>query len=160
MRSALLICLCLASATYGAATTGFEGKWELDKKKTAAKGAPEDLNLEIKNNGNGILIKSKYREPKSGLYPLLWVGVMTYQLELTTDGTEKTNHIGPFTHVSKTTVNGNQMITDFTATLENGKVTGQWTRTLSPDGREMTWQVNTQASDGRKLDQTMVFKRK
>lgn len=107
-----------------------------------------------------MVIKSKYQEPKNAIYPLLWVGIMTYELELTTDGSEKVTQIGPFAHNSKTRINGNKMVTDFVATNGTGKVDGQWIRTLSPDGKEMTLQVLSRASDGRKLDQTLVFKRK
>jgi hypothetical protein len=52
------------------------------------------------------------------------------------------------------------MTTDFTASNEGGKVEGQWIRTLSEDRKQMTMQVLATASDGRKLDQTLVFKRK
>jgi hypothetical protein len=155
----VLSCFCLTFAFAGAATP-FEGKWEIDKKKTQAVGAPEDLKLEIKEDGTKLKVKSKYQEPKNSIYPLLWVGVMTYDIEHATDGSETTNHIGPFTHVSNTTVAGNKMVTDFTAALEKGNVTGKWIRTVSPDGREMTWQINSKSSDGRALDQTLVFKKK
>jgi len=148
------------AATMMAASTGFDGKWVVDKSKTHAVGAPEDLQVEIKQDGPKLRIQSKYQEPKTAVYPLLWVGIMTYDLELTTDGTEKVNQIGPFAHNSKTRIDGNKMITEFNASYEGGKVDGQWIRTLSPDGKEMTLQVLSNASDGRKLDQTLVFKRK
>jgi hypothetical protein len=139
----------------------FEGKWKLDKKKTQATGAPEDLEYEIKADGsNGFVIKSKYREPKSAVYPLMWVGIMTYELPLSLDGSEKTNQIGPFTHVSKSTIDGNRMVTDWKAAMENGNVEGQWIRTVSPDGREMTLQIISKASDGRTMDQTLVLRRR
>ena len=157
---ALMIASLCGTVSYAGTASAFEGKWEIDKKKTQAVGAPENLQIELKEDGNKLRVKSKYREPKSGVYPLLWVGIMTYDLELATDGSPTTNHIGPFTHVSKTTVNGNQMTTDFTAKIENGDVTGKWVRTVSGDGREMTCQINTKASDGRTLNQTLVFKKK
>ena len=139
----------------------FEGKWKLDKKKTQATGAPEDLEFEIKKDGaSGIVIKSKYREPKSAIYPLMWVGIMTYELPLSSDGSEKTNQIGPFAHVSKTTIDGKKMTTDWRATNDNGHVEGQWIRTLSDDGRELTLQIISKASDGRNMDQTLVFARR
>ena len=146
-------------ALNAAAQQSFNGKWVMDKKRSS-QAAPDDFQQEIKQDGSKITIKSKYREPKSAMYPLLWVGVMTYDLELSGDGSDKTNHIGPFTHTSKTKVEGNKMTTDFTAKIENGSVNGQWIRTLSPDGKEMTMQIRSEASDGRKLDQTLVFKRK
>ena len=145
----------------GAATTtspSFAGKWQLDMKKTQATGAPEDLQVEIKPDGDGWLVKSKYREPKSAVYPLLWVGIMTYELPL--KPTETTTQIGPFAYTSKTTVAGSKMTTDWRATLEKGGVQGQWIRTLSDDGREMRLQIISKASDGRNMDQTLVFKRK
>lgn len=157
--------LIFCGLSFGAANEGalgpFLGKWEVDKEKTSAASAPGKLKCEIeKNGGKGVVIKSQYVEPKNSVYPLLWVGIMTYELPLNVDGTPTTNHIGPFTHVSKTTVADNKMITDFTATLENGNVTGKWVRTVSSDGREMTLQIQSKASDGRRLDQTLVFKRK
>ena len=59
------------------------------------------LQIEMKQDGPRLVIKSKYQEPKNAIYPLLWVGIMTYELELTTDGTEKVNQIGPFAHNSR-----------------------------------------------------------
>jgi hypothetical protein len=144
-----------------AAISGFEGKWKLDKDRTNAIGFPENLECEIKAEGaNGLVIKSKFREPKNAVYPLMWVGIMTHELPLSTDGSEKTNHIGPFTHLSKTKVEGNRMVTDWTATMDNGHVQGQWIRTLSPDGKEMTVQIISKASDGRNMDQTLVMRRR
>jgi hypothetical protein len=163
-RTLPALCLLGCSALFAAETgllSPFLGKWELDKTKSQVTGAPEDLRLEIKKDGNkGVVINSRYREPKSAIYPLLWVGIMTYELPLSTDGSEKTNHIGPFTHVSKTSVEGKTMQTDFTAALDKGNVTGRWVRTVSDDGREMTLHIQSKASDGRNLDQKLVFKRK
>jgi hypothetical protein len=157
----LFALLLLGAPVFAAGSaSGFEGKWELDKKAQQGVGGPEDLQVELKQDGPKLVVKSKYKEPKSAVYPLLWVGIMTYELELTTDGTEKVNQIGPFAHNSKTTIDGNKMTTDFTAANEGGKVEGQWIRTLSDDGKQMTMQVLATASDGRKLDQTLVFKRK
>ena len=154
-----LLPFALASVL-GAASTGFDGKWNLEKNKAQAPGAPEDLQIEMKQDGSKLVIKSKYREPANATYPLLWVGIMTTELELTTDGNEKVNQIGPFAHNSKTHIDGNKMTTEFVASNGTGKVEGQWIRTLSPDQKEMTLQILTQASDGRKLDQTLVFRRK
>src|SRR5947199_7478328 len=74
----------------------FLGKWQLDKKKTHATGCPDDFQVEIRKDGDsGVVIKSQYKEPKNAVYPLLWVGIMTYNLPLSLDGTEKQNQIGP-----------------------------------------------------------------
>lgn len=153
--------LAAVSALAGTATDPFLGKWQIDKKKTQATGVPDDLQVEIKQAGHhGLLVKSKYQEPKNATYPLLWVGIMTYEMPLSTDGSEKTTQIGPFMHTSKTMVEGNKMTTDWNAALENGKVEGQWIRTVSADGKEMDLQIVAKASDGRNMNQTLVFKRK
>jgi hypothetical protein len=144
----------------------FLGKWQLDKSKTTAKGGPEDLQCELKQKDGGLLIKSKYQEPKNATYPLLWVGVMTYELPLSIDGSEKRNQIGPYQQVAKTTIDGNKMTTDWTVHLANGEniaqaaVQGQWIRTVSDDGKEMALHVISKTSDGRNLDETLYFRRK
>jgi hypothetical protein len=138
----------------------FEGKWVLDKKSDSAKTAPGALQQEIKIDGNTVLIKSRYDQPKNGIYPLMWVGIMAEELKLNGDGSETRNHLGPFEHVSKTTIAPPTMRSEWIAGLENGNVTGEWIRTLSPDGKEMTLQIKGKASDGRTIDQTITFKRK
>ena len=159
-RYVLPVLTIAVTTVLSGSTTGFEGKWVLDKSKPQATGGPEDLEIEMKQNGPNLTIKSKYHEPKDAVYPLLWVGIMTYELNLTTDGAEKVNQIGPFAHNSRTRIDGNKMTTEFVASDGPGKVDGQWIRTLSPDGKGMTLQVLVTSSDGRKLDQTLVFRRK
>jgi hypothetical protein len=151
----------LVAAVAAADVSPFVGKWELDKKKTNAVGAPKDLKMEIeKDGGNGIVIKSQYLEPENAVYPLMWVGIMTTQLPLSIDGSEKKNQIGPFAHVSRTQVEGNRMTTDWKAVNEGqGGVEGQWIRTVSPDGKEMELTIISKASDGRNMNQTLYFKR-
>ncbi len=154
------------AADSGANLKPFLGKWQLDKKKTTAKGGPEDLQCELKEKDGGLLIKSKYQEPKNATYPLLWVGVMTYELPLSVDGSDKVNHIGPYQQVAKTTIDGNKMTTDWTTHFVNGEntaqaaVQGQWVRTVSDDGKEMTLHVVSKSSDGKNLDETLYFHRK
>lgn len=153
-------CLILFSFT-AFANPAFQGKWKLDSNKsTSAQYAPGNLEQEIKMDGAKLTIKSNFDQPKNGVYPLLWVGVMTQELQLAADGSEVINHIGPFLHKSKTTIDGNKMNTDYTATVENGSVEGQWIRTLSADGKEMTLQILAKASDGRRADLNLLFKKK
>jgi hypothetical protein len=156
-----LIALVFALDAYGAAKTGLEGKWVPEKNQNLPSAAPEIREMEIKQDGNEWVIKSKYVEPKTGMYPLLWLGIMAYELKLNGDGSETINLLGPFKHQSKTTVDGNRMTTEFVAANEAGEaVNGQWIRTVSDDGRQLTCQIKTKASDGRMLDQTLTFRRK
>lgn len=138
-----------------------EGKWVMDNKNgKSAADAPGHLAEEIKVDGNTLVIKSKYDQPQNGIYPLAWLGIMTEKLELGTDGQETVNQIGPYRHVSKTSIEGTTITTTWTATNDPGSVEGQWVRTLSEDGKTMTLQVKGKASDGRTIDNTVVFRRK
>ncbi|HYZ85127.1 MAG TPA: hypothetical protein VE621_12020 [Bryobacteraceae bacterium] len=138
-----------------------EGKWVLDKGKSpSGKFAPGHFVQEIKTNGNEVTIESKYDEPKSGIYPLFWVGLMTNKLTLKTDGSEVLNQVGPYALVSKTTLEGNRMATQWTAKNDPGQVDGEWIRTLSDDGREMTMELKGKSSDGRTMDGKFVFVRR
>ena len=169
-RSAALLLLLAFLASAASKPEGFEGKWVLDKKKSsdAPPQAPQDLVQQIKMDGNNMIIKSKFAQPKNGIYPMLWVGIMTEELRLTTDGTEASKSIGPFELRAKTNQDGNALVTTWTANMENGlapgqetgSVEGQWLRTLSDDGRVMTLQIKGKCSDGRTLDTKLYFNRK
>lgn len=141
----------------------------LDKKKSpSASEAPPNLVQQIKVTGSQMTIQSKFAQPKDGVYPLKWVGIMAEQIRLTTDGTEAANSIGPFELRAKTNQDGNTLVTEFTANMENGSapgqqggsVQGQWIRTLSDDGKQLTLQVKGKISDGRTVDSTLCFNRK
>jgi hypothetical protein len=155
----LMTCAALLAAANGSLAP-FEGKWKVNDKKTHATGVPDDFECQIKPDGDGIKVISKFREPQNMVYPLMWVGIMTSELPLSVDGSEKKTQIGPFAHVSRTTVEGNRMVTDWKAEGENGGAEGQWIRTVSPDGKEMTLQIISKASDGRTMDQTIVFQKR
>jgi hypothetical protein len=155
-------------AAAGSTSRSFEGKWVLDKKSSGAAGAPQDLTQQIKMDGSQMIIRSKFAQPKNGIYPLLWVGIMTEELALTTDGSEASKSIGPFQMRAKTNQDGNALVTRFTANMENGSapgqkggsVEGEWLRSLSDDGKQMTLQIKNKASDGRVLNTTLTFNRK
>jgi len=138
----------------------FEGKWVVDKKSPSYKAAPQNLQEQIKQQDGKLIIRSNFAQPLNGVYPLFWVGIMVEELQLAPDGTETINHIGPFLHKSKTTIDGNKMVTDWTANVDPGSVTGNWTRTLSDDGKRMTLEINGKSSDGRVMQATLMFTRK
>lgn len=140
---------------------GLEGKWVMDSKRIpSGTFAPAHLIQEIKMNGGQVIVESRYEEPKNGIYPIFWVGLMTQKLQLSTDGSEVMNQVGPYAHKSKTTLEGNKMVTEWVAVNDPGQVQGQWIRTLSGDGKEMTMNLKGKASDGRVIDATFVFVRK
>jgi hypothetical protein len=155
------IALLFVSLTiYAADSRPFEGKWALDKKQNKDSQAPGNLLQEIRRQGGKIVISSKYDQPKNGVYPLVWLGIMTEKLELNPDGQQFTTSIGPYKYASRTTVFANSMVTDWSAINRPGSVKGQWVRTLEDDGKLMRLRVKVNSSDGRSYDRTLVLKKK
>jgi hypothetical protein len=139
--------------------SSFAGKWVLDAKKSPnVANAPAHLIQEIKPDGEKLVVKSRYDQPQNGMYPIFWVGIMTDELELGTDGNETVNNIGPFDHRSKTVADGNTLKTEWKAM--NGQVEGEWVRKLSDDGKHMTMEVNGKCVDGRQMTATLYFTKK
>src|SRR5208282_4961951 len=85
----------------------YSGKWVLDKQAPRPGDAPNSLESKIKQDDSGLTIESNFKEPENGVVPLLYLGVMTNKLHLTTDGQEQRSQIGPFMAVFKSTMDGN-----------------------------------------------------
>ena len=140
---------------------GFGGKWVLDEKNSSADPMLHNLEQEIKENGNQLKIRSTWRELKTGIAPVLYLGIMHTDLTMANDGSETVNHVGPYEHRGKTVLEGNRLVTDWIAGMKDSQpVTGQWQRELSPDGKQMTLHIKTSINDGRSNQATLVFKRK
>ncbi len=139
---------------------GFNGKWMIDKSaSTASFDIPDNLMQQIKEKGSDISILSTWREPGNGIAPLPLLGVMTTNLNLKLSNEDAINEIGPFKQASRTTRNGNQLITEYTALVNGENVTGKWVRTLSADGKQMTLEI-TQQSGSKNNQGKLVFNRK
>ena len=139
---------------------GFGGRWVLDKASPMPGDCPKQLEQRIKQDNSGITIESTFKEPENGVVPLLYLGVMTTRMHLNTNGDEQQQQIGPFQMGSKTTLNGNQMETDWTAAVKGDQVQGHWTHTLSSDGRRMTLAIKEQSKEGQGGEATLHFVRK
>ena len=142
------------------ADQGFAGKWVLDKKSARSPQTPEDLRQDIRQQGSDITIQSKFKEPANGIAPLLFLGIMTSSLHLTTDGQTAQNQIGPFQQASKTTLDGHKMETEWNAKVNGEDVQGHWTRTLSDDGKRMTLTIKESSTKGQGGEATVEFVRK
>lgn len=160
VTAGLLMALALPVAAKDAKDSGFTGKWVLDKKSGNIAEGLQDLEQRIKQNGNEIVIASKFPEPKTSVVPLVYLGIMTNDLRLSTDGAETQNQIGPFQQASKTTVNGNKMETDWEAVVKGDHVTGHWTRTLSDDGKHMTLLIKENSTQGQHGEAELHLTRK
>jgi hypothetical protein len=139
---------------------GFSGKWVLDRGSQRPGDGPNNLEQRIKQDNSGVTIESTFKEPDNGVVPLLYLGVMTTKLHLSTNGETQQNQIGPFQMGSKTTINGNQMETEWTAMAKNDQVQGHWTHTLSSDGRHMTLAIKENSTQGQQGEATLHFVRK
>ena len=160
MFQKLLVCLFLTALIAVAADrSGFAGKWVLDRGSTGDEPIPVNLVQSIKQHGSNYDIQSTFAEPSDGVVRLLYVGIMTTNLTLSTDGSEQQNQIGPFQHASKTTVDGVTMTTEWRAVIKGEDVTGKWVRTLDGDGKRMTMIVQ-ESSNGQDHQATLKFRRK
>lgn len=139
---------------------GFTGKWVLDKGSPKSGDVPNNLQTRIKEDGTNVTFENTFREPENGVVPLLYLGLMTTHLRLGTDGQEQQNTIGPFQMASKTIVDGKEMQTDWTATIQGDHVQGHWTHRLSDDGKHMTWEIKQSSAQGQEREATLHFVRK
>lgn len=151
----------IAVATVSAKDTGFEGKWIIDKQASTANfEIPDTLTQQIKLKGSDLRVQTTWKEPKNGIAPLPLLGIMVSESKFTADGQEQRNQVGPFVQLIKTTVNGNEIVSDYTAASEQGKsVQGHWTRTLSADGQQMTLDIK-QTGAGQNAQGRLVFRRR
>ena len=153
--------LMVSSGMLQAQSKSFNGKWVLEKGSAAPSNAPQKLETQIKQDGSGgITIESKFLEPSNGIVPLLYLGIMADRVKLTTDGQEQQNTIGPFQMASKTSQDGDQLQTDWTATVKDDSVQGHWTQKLSDDGKHMTWEITESSTHGQQGQATLNFVRK
>jgi hypothetical protein len=139
---------------------GFTGTWVVEKGSERPDDAPINLQTKIKQDGSGITFETVFKEPENGVVPLLYLGVMTTKFHLTFSGNTEQNTIGPFQMASKTTLDGNQMQTDWTAMVKGEPVQGHWTHTLSDDGRRLTLEIHESSGEGHAADATLHFVRK
>lgn len=162
LTAMVLVSAALAVSVAGkdAKEQGFNGKWALDKKNSHGSEMLGDLRQDIKQTGSDVTIQSRFPEPANGIAPLLYLGIMTTSMTLKADGQEVSNDIGPFKHMSKTTVDGNKMTTDWTSTISGDSVQGKWVRTLASDGKHMTLEITESSTHGQKGDATLAFTRK
>lgn len=165
MKSARILSLVflagfLALNAKDAKDEGFSGKWTLDKHSPRPGDAPNNLDTRIKQDNSGVTIESTFQEPDNGVVPLLYVGLMTTKIHLSTDGQEQETLVGPFTVRTKTMMNGNQMLTDWTAQAKDDQVQGHWTHTLSEDGKRMTLEIKENSTQGQHAEATLYFVRK
>jgi hypothetical protein len=154
----LFVVLGLAGARENA--DSFSGKWTLDKRSPRPGDAPNNLETRIKQDNSGLSLESTFQEPKNGVLPLLYLGIMAEKVWLSTDGQERESQIGPFTAKFKSSMDGNKLMTDWTAQIKGDQVQGHWVHTLSDDGKHMTLQIQESSTHTQHAEATLYFVRK
>lgn len=156
----ILMFLALPLCAKNDKDAGFAGRWVMDSTGSTAPEGLTNLEQKIHTSGSKVTIESKFPEPANGIVPLRYLGVMASTLTLNTDGSDAQNQIGPFQMGSKTTVNGKEMVTDWTAEVKGDQVQGHWVRTLSDDGRHMILKLHESSIKGQQGDAELHFTRK
>lgn len=157
---ALVLSFTLALSAKTPKEQGFAGKWQLVKDASQLSVPLGDLHQEVKIHDSDITIQNLFPEPANGIAPLVYLGIMTTSLHLKSDGNEITNQIGPFLHLSKTTIDGSTMTTEWHAQINGEEVQGKWVRTLSDDAKQTTLQITETSTKGQNGNATLVLKRK
>jgi len=136
---------------------GFSGKWILDGKSQQPDGCPKKLETVIKQDGSGLTLESRFQEPETGVVPLLYLGVMASKVRLASDGQVQQNAIGPFQMASKSTLDGKEIQTEWTAAVQGDQVQGHWTQRLADDGKHMVWEIKETPKDGGPEQQVTLY---
>ncbi len=152
--------IILGRASGKDAPDSFSGKWVLDKHSALPGDAPNDLETRLKQDSSGLTIESTFKEPESGVVPLLYLGVMTNRLHLNTDGQDQQSQIGPFMAVFRTSMDGNKLTTQWKALINGDPVEGHWVHTLAADGKHMTLEIQESSTHGQHAEATLQFVRK
>jgi hypothetical protein len=138
---------------------GFSGTWVLDTKSPQPANAPNKLKTKIKQKGSHVTIESTFDEPAGGVLPLLYMGVLAKSVKLDGNGHPQKHAIGPFHFQTKTTIPGNQMLTEWIAAMHGSQVEGHWTHTLTDPGR-FTLEIQERPSPDKEEKATLYFVRK
>jgi hypothetical protein len=160
LSATALIFLALPLLAKDDKDAGFSGRWVMDSKTSTAPEGLTNLEQKIKVSGSKVTIESKFPEPANGIIPLMYLGVMATTLTINTDNADAQNQVGPFQMGSKTTLNGSEMVTEWTAQVNGDQIQGHWTRTLSDDGRHMVLKIQESSTKGQQGQAELHFNRK
>lgn len=156
--AALLFCVSLSGKD---SESAFSGTWDIDKNQsTASSELPDALQQQIKHKKSEMVIKSKWIDRHDGVSPLVLLGVMTTELKLKTDGRQANMQFGPFMTTTSTTQDGDAVVTKWQVNANGEPISSEWRRTLSPDGRTMTLEIQQALGNGKNSTAKLVFRRR
>ena len=134
------------------------GEWEL----VSAVGTtpPEEFVMKMDQTTTTFHVHSRWKEPATGEYGLMLVGLLTPELIFSIGGGEDLNQSGPFVIHSRTQWRNAHLITKWnTSELLGVSFEGEWVQSVSADGRESTLEIHAKSSQGRRAEATLLFRK-
>src|SRR5437016_1742419 len=135
------------------AVPDFSGDWRV----VSATGTtpPEEFSMQVTQSSTSLHVTAHWTEPANGQYGLTLLGLTTPEVTLSTDGREDLNQAGPFVFHARTLWSGALLVTNWTTSEFSGaSFQGEWVRSLSADGHEMTIEIRANSSKGRSEEHT------
>src|SRR5947207_3516133 len=118
----------------------FSGEWQIVSAVGAT--APDGFVMRANQSSTALRVTAHWTKPQNGEYGLTLVGLITPALSLSINGREDLNQAGPFVIHSKTRWSGARLITTWnTSEFLGVGFAGQWIRSVSADGRELTLEI-------------------
>ena len=137
----------------------FSGDWRV----VSATGttAPEEFRMQVTQSSTSLHVKAHWAEPKNGEYGLTLLGLTTQDVTLSTDGREDLNQAGPFVLHARTLWSGARLVTNWSTSEFSGvSFQGEWVRSLSADGHEMSIEIHANSSNGQHSEAVLKFQRR
>src|SRR5260370_19738309 len=142
------------------AVPDFSGDWRV----VSATGTtpPEEFTMQVTQSSTSLRVTAHWTEPANGEYGLTLLGLTTPEVILSTDGHEDLNQAGPFVLHTRTLWSGAaRLVTNWsTSEFLGASFQGQWVRSLSPDGHEMTIEIHANSSKGQHSEAVLKLQRR
>jgi hypothetical protein len=134
------------------------GEWRLAS--AVGTSPPDGLVMQANQSSTTFRVNSYWREPENGQYGLTLTGLLTPELTFSLDGHEDLNQAGPLVIHSKTRWNEARLVTAWsTSEFLTVSFEGQWVRSVSADGPELTLEIHAKSSQGRYSDAVLKFRK-
>jgi hypothetical protein len=134
------------------------GEWKLVS--AAGTKPPDGFVVQMNQSSATLRVTAHWTEPENGQYGLTLVGLIAPELTFFLDGREDLNQAGPFVLHSKTRWTGARLVTSWNTSQFLGvSFEGQWVRSISADGRELTLEIHANSSQGRRSDAVLKFRK-
>lgn len=159
VASATLLAGCAMNGQGPAKAERFRGEWVV----FSADGTTPPANFvsSFEPQGERLVVRSAWQDPRDGRIGLTLVGVATPELILDASGAEAVAQIGPFVFRHRSEWRGDALETRWsTSDYMGSSYRGTWKRSVSPDGAMMTLDIEARANVGGTNHGQLMFRRK